>query len=152
MPYKDPKSPEAIASRKKCLKKYSTNNKDKVTQSRKNWRKKNPNYQRNYMKSRGYEYRKNSDLKSKYGITLEQYNTMFEAQHGCCAICNIDGLQLKPARWGKTSLAVDHNHKTGKVRGLLCYQCNTMLGAAKDNAVILRLGADYLDKYTEEDK
>lgn len=60
-------------------------------------------------------------LKSVYGITLEQYDKMFETQNGVCAICsgiNKDGRRL----------FVDHDHKTGEIRGLLCYQCNSLLG------------------------
>ena len=59
-------------------------------------------------------------LRKKYGITLEEYDQMFEQQGGVCAICGEPQL-------GKR-LSVDHSHTTGKVRGLLCYICNTRLG------------------------
>lgn len=65
--------------------------------------------------------RKDWYLRNRFGITLEQYDEMFENQNGVCAICgeiNIDGRRL----------AVDHNHETGKIRGLLCTGCNTRLG------------------------
>lgn len=65
--------------------------------------------------------RKNCVLKSKFGITLEQYDEMFENQNGVCAIC---GLVDATGR----RLAVDHNHETGKIRGLLCVGCNARLG------------------------
>lgn len=63
--------------------------------------------------------------RKKYGITLEQYNNMLSYQKGNCAICeevpkeNKNGVVVR--------LSVDHNHKTGKVRGLLCYKCNKLL-------------------------
>jgi hypothetical protein len=72
-----------------------------------------------------------------YGITQEQYDTMFEAQGGVCAICGGKRRYL---------LAVDHCHKTGRVRGLLCKLCNgRILTAAKDDPAILRRAADYLE-------
>src|SRR4051794_16889408 len=57
--------------------------------------------------------KQNSNLRLLYGITVEQYDELFEAQGGCCAIC---GGECKTRR----KLAVDHNHNTGDVRGLLC--------------------------------
>jgi hypothetical protein len=55
----------------------------------------------------------------KYGLTLEQYNEMKERSKNLCYICS------RPPK--KRSLCIDHNHKTGKVRGLLCYECNRRL-------------------------
>lgn len=79
-----------------------------------------------------------SRLASKYGITLTQYDMLLEAQEDRCAIC-----RRKPR---SKRLAVDHNHKTGEVRGLLCMTCNhRLLGAAMENPTILRRAADYLD-------
>jgi hypothetical protein len=64
----------------------------------------------------------NRDVKYqiKYGITLTRYNEMLEEQGGKCALCN------EECSTGRT-LAIDHCHKTGKVRGLLCAECNTAL-------------------------
>jgi hypothetical protein len=61
-------------------------------------------------------------LEQKFGITLEEYNRLFEEQHGCCAICG------KHQRELNKSLCVDHNHITNKVRGLLCNECNWGIG------------------------
>ena len=61
---------------------------------------------------------RNRDLERRYGVTIEQYNKMFEKQNGKCYICQRHQSQFK------ISLAVDHNHRTGSVRGLLCYTCN----------------------------
>jgi len=63
-----------------------------------------------------------AQLKYLYGITQEQYNQLFHQQNGQCGICG--GHQSKLNR----VLSVDHNHKTGEVRGLLCRECNVVLG------------------------
>lgn len=70
-----------------------------------------------------------------YKLTDSKYGQMFTNQNGLCAICN-----------GKCNrrLAVDHDHKTGKVRGLLCIRCNFLLGYAKDNEEILENAILYL--------
>lgn len=80
------------------------------------------------------------NLLKKYGISIEDYNKLFESQNGCCAICGINRLLLSK------ELYVDHCHSTGKVRGLLCRECNFMLGYAKDKISILEAGITYLKK------
>jgi hypothetical protein len=75
-----------------------------------------------------------------YGITLEDYNKMFEEQQGCCAICGRHQSELKRA------LAVDHSHETGKVRGLLCGKCNHALGNVNDDISILLSMIEYLNE------
>lgn len=82
-------------------------------------------------------------LKNKYGITLEDYDTMLEAQNYSCAICKTD----TPKTGGTgpaTHFAVDHSHRTGKVRGLLCHSCNTSLGHFKDDIGLLQAAIAYL--------
>ena len=77
-------------------------------------------------------------LLAKYGITAEDYNYMLEQQRGGCAICfqsNTSGRRL----------AVDHNHDTGEVRGLLCGRCNIGLGQFGDNVDNLEAAIDYLN-------
>jgi len=81
---------------------------------------------------------RDTGLKVRYGITLQEYEAMFARQEGCCAIC---GVAVK-------KLVVDHNHKTGKVRALLCHHCNTMIGSARENISTLVNAAAYL--YTEQ--
>ncbi len=81
---------------------------------------------------------RNTKLKHLYGITLDDYNKMWADQDGCCATCGIHSSALtKP-------LHVDHCHTTGKVRGLLCTQCNTALGMAKDDIQTLKNMIKYL--------
>ena len=79
------------------------------------------------------------DLRIKFGITPEIYETMLASQNGVCAICS------KSCKSGKL-LAVDHDHNTGRVRGLLCMECNTGLGKFLDSAELLRKSADYLER------
>lgn len=76
-------------------------------------------------KSRQALSKRRSFLKQKYGITLEMYISMLESQNHKCAICDKSALSLKKA------LAVDHNHITDKVRGLVCAPCNRILGFLK---------------------
>jgi hypothetical protein len=79
-----------------------------------------------------------TNVKAKYGISIEQYETMLKVQGGGCAIC---GEQCKTGK----ALAVDHCHKTGVVRGLLCGRCNKGLGLFGDRPGLLRKAADYLN-------
>lgn len=83
-----------------------------------------------------------------YGLSLEGFETLLAAQGGLCAICRVDMESLADSPFGKprTGVCVDHNHDTGKVRGLLCSACNKAIGLMKDNAVRLRAAADYLDR------
>lgn len=83
-------------------------------------------------------------LKREYGLTPEQWNDLFSSQNGCCKICNIHSSEIKKP------LAVDHCHKSGKVRGLLCYHCNWLIGHAKDDKDILSSAIKYLEKNIEE--
>jgi len=87
------------------------------------------------------EYNRRSVLKAKYGITAEEYDQMLLKQENVCAIC---GLEAGGGRGAESRLAVDHNHETGKVRGLLCNNCNNGLGRFKDNPELLRKAIDYL--------
>lgn len=82
--------------------------------------------------------RKNNQLKFFYKITLEDYNKMFKEQEGKCKICN------KSVDEFKKGLVVDHCHETGKIRGLLCTNCNTGIGSLGDNIYILQRSIEYL--------
>ena len=86
------------------------------------------------------EYRKahrEEILMKKYRLTIENYDKMLVAQNGVCAICG------HPPNW--RCLSVDHNHITGNVRGLLCTNCNMMLGLVDDSIEILRSAIEYLN-------
>jgi len=79
----------------------------------------------------------------KYGITPEQYNEMLLKQDGKCAICR--SVDSKSAR--TTNMAVDHDHTTSKVRGLLCNDCNIAIGLLQDNPLVCEAAAEYLKLY-----
>lgn len=86
------------------------------------------------------EYARRSNLKKK-GINKEIYEKMAIQQEWKCLICGITERECKK------KLSVDHNHKTGKVRGLICNRCNLALGNTKDNPLILIKCAKYLLSY-----
>lgn len=74
-----------------------------------------------------------------YGITIEQYNSMWSSQNYCCAICGVNEVK-STKHWH-----LDHCHSTSKVRGILCQNCNVMLGYARDNPIILQSAIGYLN-------
>lgn len=80
----------------------------------------------------------------QYGLTEVDYDRMLASQGGCCAICgaNVPGKNRGSTR--PDSFCVDHDHRTGKVRALLCRGCNSGLGHLKDDPALLRRAADYL--------
>jgi Recombination endonuclease VII len=78
-------------------------------------------------------------LKRDYGLTVDQYNELMRAQEGCCKICKS---HYSDQHHG--TLCVDHNHKTGQVRGLLCGSCNRALGLFGDDPALLTRAAFYL--------
>ena len=82
-------------------------------------------------------------LKTQYGLSLETYNDMLKEQNHSCAICKTNETDVF-----KQVLYVDHCHNTGKIRGLLCMQCNAGLGKFKDSLNMLEAAKDYLKKAT----
>ena len=82
--------------------------------------------------------------KYKYGLENGQFEALLKAQGYQCAICTKD--LTKPNTSFPDRACVDHNHTTGQVRGILCVACNTGIGHLQDNATLLRLAADYVEK------
>lgn len=82
---------------------------------------------------------RDAGLRSKYGLTLAEYDAMLIAQSGVCAICE----KLSPT---EKPLFVDHDHDTGAVRGLLCARCNWALGGFEDNAGLVSRALSYLNQ------
>jgi len=89
---------------------------------------------------------KNRNLMRKYGISIEDYDVLFKTQGGKCGGCLISQKKLN------IPLCVDHDHKTGKVRGLLCSPCNRLLGQLKDSPEVLIRLANYLKKRSTKDR
>lgn len=91
----------------------------------------------------GWRYRRNYYLQRYFGISLEEYEQLYEAQNRRCALCDSEGDDAR--RTGNVAtLFVDHCHTSGKVRGLLCQRCNTALGMFRDNVSVLEKAIAYL--------
>lgn len=97
-----------------------------------------PEHKRNHMLAQ-----RRWHLKKNYGITIEDFSAMLDAQGGGCAIC---GSKQDPAE-PKTRMVVDHCHRTGKVRGILCDLCNTAIGKFKDDTSLLMSAINYIQKH-----
>lgn len=79
-------------------------------------------------------------LRKQYNLTEQQYEELYESQHGCCAICADELIEV-----GSNNFGVDHDHTTGKVRGILCRRCNQGLGQFRDNPKLLQEAIRYLE-------
>lgn len=84
--------------------------------------------------------------KKQYGLTYPEVKKLRENQDHLCAICSTEGFMMNTRV--KSALNVDHDHKTGKVRGLLCHNCNRALGLFKDSIEILKAAIKYLEGAT----
>jgi len=86
-------------------------------------------------------------LKHRYGMTVEDLRSLFEQQEGLCAVCSgaICICTYAGSKECTDKALVDHNHDTGKVRGLLCYACNTAIGKLGDSARGVRNALLYLE-------
>lgn len=120
-------------------------NKEKYSAKSKAWREANPekaqvNRKRHYEenKERSLEYSRWYSLKKKFGLSKEQYEALLEGQNHVCAICG---------KGCTKALAVDHCHTTGKVRGLLCNNCNRGVGHLKDSVENMTNAITYLNRF-----
>src|ERR1035437_5998360 len=118
-------------------KQYRIEQKEEIKKRNEQWNINNKEYSKTYYKNN----KRNLHLKRKYNITQEQYNELFNKQNGKCAICGKHQSELKKA------LGIDHDHETGKNRGLLCDKCNLLLGHANDNVQVLTQAINYLNIY-----
>jgi hypothetical protein len=89
-------------------------------------------------------YSRAKGLQRRYGITEEDYNTLLEVQGGKCAICGSTQGRMHAATGEPRHLAVDHDHETGEIRGLLCDGCNQGIGLLGDDPNRLADAAAYL--------
>jgi Autographiviridae endonuclease VII len=113
--------------------KYKNEHPELRAQESKKWREEHP--------ERSKISNKRSKYLSKYGLTLNGLVQIFDTQEGKCAICN--SLIILG---GKAGAKVDHCHKTGMIRGILCSLCNTGLGHFKDNITYLSSAIEYLKR------
>ena len=124
------------------------NCKECLNEKARNCRNKNPETYRKATRrcyrSGGIEAKKKHNLYQKCytkGITTKQYLEMFRSHNGKCDICGVPNLELK------RNLAIDHDHITGKIRGLLCINCNMALGGFRDDPELLENAIAYLKKH-----
>lgn len=121
--------------------------KAKLNDSTKKWRINNPDkikFIRQKADAKRKEQRRDKELQQAFGITLKDYNELHKAQAGVCALC-LNPEILKDRGGNIRPLCVDHCHTTGKVRGLLCANCNLGLGHFKDNSTVLQKAIKYLE-------
>lgn len=125
------RNPEKVkATRKLCYQRDMATNPEKLRAATRKWRKNNPRIS------------KHSLLLCTFGIGIEEYEALLQEQKNVCAICS----QPESSKWrGKVRyLSVDHCHKTGKIRGLLCSGCNTAIGLLKDSTNVIARAYLYL--------
>lgn len=124
---------------KSCMNKHSIDwyfkNKDRIKENRKQYRHTNS------------KKAKNNHLKRNFNLSLDEYNRLIIQQNNCCSICKknedvIDKRLNKPR-----NLCVDHCHKTGKFRALLCSRCNKGIGLLKEDIQILENAIQYLKEH-----
>lgn len=124
-------------------------NRDKVAEDKRAWVAENRDkvsaynvaYMSDYVKTEAYANSTHRSRMKRYQITDADFNAMWEAQDGRCAICQV---KLQPRGRSKHSAAIDHNHKTREVRGVLCRGCNHGIGSLGDSPSILIAAAKYL--------
>jgi hypothetical protein len=100
-------------------------------------------YQNSKNKHREYQ------LFKRFGVTLDDYKKMLEQQNGVCAICGKEEVVIDVRTKKVRVLCVDHDHQTGKVRGLLCSKCNQAIGLMSDDIKILLKAIKYLKKFQD---
>lgn len=124
---------EPAAGKKAHQDKWRAQNPEYMKAYRLEWERRNPTYQR-------------ERVLQKYGLTLEAYAAMLASQGGTCAIC------ASPEPRGSTgkTFAVDHDHATGEVRGLLCSKCNTAIGLLRDDPALVSSALQYLTRKRSE--
>lgn len=118
-------------------KKWREKNPRNATEKWQSWREQNP------IKSQELNRRK---LLQKYGLTVEEWQFIFDNQNGLCAICGLPETLIDKGTLRR--LAVDHCHITGKVRALLCSKCNKGIGLFNDDLTLLNKAVSYLENHS----
>ena len=132
---------EAKKKRRATQKRYNDAHKEEIKQQRALYNETHKEEHRRYSQAHPEAYR-SYRLNRDFGITITDYDVMFETQNGRCAICgrHQDGF--------KRRFSVDHDHITGKIRELLCIDCNTVLGHIHDDSDFLEKVITYLKRHT----
>jgi recombinational DNA repair protein (RecF pathway) len=125
---------------------WQRNNPERVKTARDKWRAKPGSREKEYQATKRWQKEHPTELRlqrfkqnlKQYGLTFEDYETMKQLQQNCCAICG---------NTSERNLDVDHNHSTGKVRELLCSNCNTAVGLLKEDEQLFRKATEYLHKH-----
>ena len=121
----------------KKSKEWYLKNRKRALLTRKLWKRNNPNK----VKSLKYKQQaKNRQLQRRHGITLEYFNNLLKIQNNECAIC---GNKFR----NNKDTCVDHDHNTGKIRQLLCFNCNIGIGKFRDSIVLVEKALSYLHKW-----
>jgi hypothetical protein len=128
-------NPEAVAEMKR---RHYILHKDKIRAKQKVWYEKNRDKVQRYNKSRARQ----NWLIRRYSLTIEEWNAMFRAQGRRCAACGSRRANKYRRGWH-----VDHCHRTGKIRAILCFLCNSGIGKAKDDIKTLRKWVAYLERH-----
>lgn len=115
---------------RRAAKTYRKNHPDRYKQANKNWKKSNPEQNK--------RLRRRYDLKRLYKLTEAEYKALLNSTPNCPGCGKEFSDDMRPD--------IDHDHNTGRVRGLLCHLCNLTLGSAGDNPAILKALAEYLER------
>lgn len=121
----------------KSLRWYNKNKKKALARHRV-WRNKNRkriNFRKRTWRKRHSRQVKANRLKHEYGLTMREFSLLRKAQENCCAVCR---------KTFRKTPCIDHDHETGRVRGLLCNTCNTGIGMLKDSVIVVESAARYL--------
>ena len=126
---------------------FRSKNKDRCYQEVKTWKQNNPTKvkaAKTIWDRKNVHHSKNYHLLKTYGMTLKEYEEMVQLSGNTCYVCGEGETRHHHLSGRIVDLAVDHCHKTGKIRGLLCTKCNQAVGLLRDNPKIARSLADYL--------
>jgi hypothetical protein len=136
---------------KQC-KKYALEHKEQIKQRQHKWYKRNKRHHREWSKQyylnnkrRLLKLSRKQRLKT-FNLSINDYNTLMREQNYVCAICKQKETLKKTNGNSARRLSIDHNHKSKKVRGLLCNRCNVILGKIDDNIILLKSMIKYLQK------
>lgn len=116
---------------------------EKAVERAKAWRLNNPEKAKAWYEAQGPEYWRRKNRESNYGLIEEQYQALIKQHNNCCAVCG------RPQSDFRRALCIDHCHTTGKIRGLLCDNCNHLLGKAKENIETLKAAIKYLKRHSK---